>query len=264
MNPVFDIDDFIAQLEKEKAWRQLEVRALESVYIKYKEAFESSKAYFQEAFDDSINSQQIQKDICLKSLFVMLHAHLEGFFKTAVEFYALQINNLRISCKDANEFLGAATLFQVFVDLEQGLTKDPFFRGRDFPADDILHKTYRRAVLVRDLSTLHAREVNIPTDQFLGPQAKFTSDDAQRILHLVGFSHQAIKNREGTIKQLAYIRNHIAHGSKQGKITEGLAGQYDNIREEVFKLMDELIILVKDALQKEQYKTSMKVIETTG
>ena len=261
MRSDFDIDDFAAQLEKEKSWRQLEIRALESIYTNYKEALENSEIN-KNVSERVIHSQKIQRDVCLKSLFVMLHAHIEGFFKTVIEFYALEINSYKILCKDANEFLGAATLLQVFVDIEQGINKDPLFKGSDLPADNILHKTYRRVAVVRDLNNLHLRNVNIPIDSLVGRKAKFTSDDAQRVLYLAGFDHQAIKNREDSIKRLAAIRNSIAHGDKEGKIKENLLIQYEKMREDIFQTMDDLIKLVADALREERYKAISSTLDT--
>lgn len=264
MSKTFDISDFIAQLEDEKAWRQREIRELEDIYRTHKEAYEQVDTDVQDESSDLASSQQVRRDICLKSLFVVLHAHLEGFFKTAIEFYALEVNNLQIPCRDANEFLGAATLHRIFMDMEQGASKDPLFKGREFPTDDLLHRAYRRAIVVRELNTLNAKAVNVPIEQLVGPKAKFTSDNAQRILHLVGFNHQAIKDRESTINKLASIRNRIAHGDKQGRRTEGFVVQYESVCAEVFEFMNELISLVANALQSEQYKASTRVIETSA
>ena len=90
-------EDFRAQLQYDLEWREREFTLL---------------------INQLSNMSQDDKKIYRKTLLVMLYSHFEGFCKFAFQTYLKLINEERIARSDANEYIIASSLLDVFHDIE--------------------------------------------------------------------------------------------------------------------------------------------------
>jgi hypothetical protein len=73
----------------------------------------------------------------------------------------------------------------------------------------------------------------------------------QKNLYLLGLDHNVFSHHDGTISHLINRRNGIAHGADRNGFT---AQEYTRLESAVFKIMDDLMDIIMDALQREKYR----------
>lgn len=227
----FDVDAFKSQLLEEREKRLSEIRGLKEIYLSFGTDEDKPKGTAATAL--------------LKSLFVMLHAHLEGFFKASIDFYITAINAVNLKCKDANHYITTAALNPLFHDLESGGKKDELFKGEEHPHYASVHKHFRRREVVRNLDGIFTRTITIEQEFYVGPNVHFTAQTARETLYVFGFDLNIID--EGVIKKLSHLRNEIAHGAKL-KIPpfKTFLDMYETIKQLTDKLIGELVDAFKN------------------
>jgi len=221
--------DIWAQLEQEKSWRQDEIRLLENQL--------------------SLIKKEPDKDIYRKSLIVMLYSHYEGFFKSAFSIYAKAINNENIKCREATDFLSAATLAQEFHALHNPEKKCDCFRSL-LPEDTKLHRFAREVEFLCNLDNFWDKKIEIP-DTVYDPESNLKVIILRKILFRMGFNYKIFERFEGNIHRLLKIRNDVAHGDRKNGLSNK---EYREIAKAIFSTMSELIVILMDSLKNRSYK----------
>ncbi len=217
-----------AEIENEQAWRTEEIR------------------FFQNQLAN-IHSEQGQKQY-RRVLIVLLYAHLEGFCRFALLHYIKAVNNEDISCGNASYPIAAASLADLFHALRYPDTKCPEFRNT-LPDDKKLHLFARDREFVERVDAFEARRVAIPED-VVDMESNLKPVVLRKNLYRIGLPHDQFAAVEGQIDRLLKYRNKISHGVMREGIDAKL---YQELRDAVFFVMDEVKRQIMDALQNGKY-----------
>ncbi len=230
MNP----EDFRSQLEKDLAWRQDEMRLLCNQL-------------------SSISKDEDKERYC-KALVVMLYSHFEGFFKMAFEIYIDAINAERITHSEASEYVAAASLVDVFQDIENPNKPNvkccDFFRSPS--PEEKFQRFFRHVHIIRGLNSLLEQQVNIP-DNIINTESNLRPKVIQRLLYRLGFPYDKFDEYEETIQNLLMRRNYFAHGEDARSIKET---DYIIIEKNIYNIMSELMIMLTQAVKDRSYLKS--------
>jgi hypothetical protein len=230
MNP----EDFRSQLEKDLAWRQDEMRLLRNQL-------------------SSISKDEDKERYC-KALVVMLYSHFEGFFKMALAIYIDAINAERITHSEASEYVAAASLADVFQDIENPNKPNAkccdFFRTSS--SEEIFPRVFRHVRVIRGLNSLLEQQVNI-SDNIINTESNLKLTVIQRLLYRLGFPYDTFDEYDGTIQNLLMRRNYFAHGEDARSIKEA---DYIIIEKKICNIMSELMIMLTKAVKDKSYLKS--------
>ena len=230
MNP----EDFRTQLEYDLAWRQDEMRLLCNQL-------------------NSISKDEDKERYC-KALVVMLYSHFEGFFKMAFEIYIDAINAERITHSEASEYVAAASLADVFQDIENPNKSNvkccDFFRLSS--PEEKFQRFFRHVHVIRGLNSLLEQQVNIP-DNIINTESNLKPKVVQRLLYRMGFPYDKFDEYEGTIQNLLMRRHDFAHGENARSIKEA---DYIIIEKKIYDIMSELMIMLTQAVKDKSYLKS--------
>ncbi len=218
-----NILDIRNELEKDLTWRHEEMRLL----------------------DNQLSSivKEEDKNRYRKSLIVMLYAHYEGFCKTALTIYANAINSEGLKCAETTDCITAASLATIFKDFNNISKKSRIF-NKDLPDDTQLHSFARQTELISNLHDIWKTNVNIPIE-IIDVESNLKPIVMRKILFRLGFPYDAFEKHEGDIHNLLIHRNRIAHGDKKDGIEQK---DYEKVEKATYRIMDELILLIMDAL----------------
>ena len=222
-------DDIREQLEAELTWRTDEIRFLENQL--------------------SNLSEEDQKDKYRKSLVVMLYSHFEGFFRFAFRLYKEAVNQENLKCDEVTAYVAVSSLTDIFMALDNPQKKNDIFR-RSLPDDTVLHRFCRRVDFMESLNDISKKTVNIP-DKVVDTQSNLNPVLIRKILFQLGFQYNKFDKYESNINKLLIFRNDIAHGSLKAGIKENL---YNNIKKDIVYVMNEIILMITDELEKESFK----------
>ncbi len=92
--------------------------------------------------------------------------------------------------------------------------------------------------------------MNIP-DKVVDTQSNLNPVLIRKILFQLGFQYNKFDKYESNINKLLIFRNDIAHGSLKAGIKENL---YNNIKKDIVYVMNEIILMITDELEKESFK----------
>jgi hypothetical protein len=218
-----------AELEDEQTWRQNEMRFLRNQLANISDL--SEKMQFRRA------------------LVLMLYAHYEGFCKFALLQYLKAINRAAIRCEEATSAIVAGAWSRVFTAMEIGDRKSEIFRG-SLPDDAKLHRFARRRDFVEQFSEF-AKQVALVPEDTIDTESNLHPVVMQKNLYRLGLNHDVFSKHDGNILHLINRRNNIAHGADKNGLTENEYGQLEST---VFKIMDDLMDIVMEAIQKESFR----------
>lgn len=225
MNPA----DFRAQLEEDLAWRLDEVRLLRNQLRNIPS--ESDRRRYR------------------KAIVLVLYSHFEGFSKLAFSMYAAAINEQRIRCADANPYLVAASLDDVFRALLDPNKKADVFR-RELPDDAPLHRFARRVEFIQELSRIYDKPVALPIDEVVDVESNLKPIVLRKILFRLGFAPDQFSADEGAIHRLLGRRNNIAHGAERGGVDEEELKVLETV---TTRIQSRLMIELTHALVEQRY-----------
>lgn len=223
-----DLDDIRAQFEHELTWRCDEIRMLHNqlAYITHEE--------YQRRFR--------------KALVLMLYAHYEGFCHTALLIYVSCINETKIQCYQANEYIAAASMADIFRAYENTDAKCQVF-ARKLPDDTQLHRFARQADFVASMEHFQNETVCIP-DDVVDTQSNLWPVILRKNMFRIGLPHDVFAKFEGSINRLLNHRNGLAHGMDR----DGLEEQdYLDLERTALTIMENLILILMEALKEKRY-----------
>ncbi len=227
-----DLEDIRAQIEEEMTWRVNEMRFLGN-----------QLAY--------IRNEDAQK-LYRKSLIVMLYSHFEGFCKTSFLIYVKAVNKLGINRLDANNHIAAASLGEVFKYYGNTDRKNEYFKN-SLPDDEKLHLFSRQVDLVAQLKELFDETVTIP-ESIVDTESNLKPVVLRKILFRLGFPYNVFGPHEGKIDFLLNRRNSVAHGTKDGGVTDS---EYNGVQMTTYQIMTELTTLIMLTLEQQLYLKSL-------
>jgi hypothetical protein len=217
------------EFEEEQTWRQEEIRFLRN--------------QIENIVDLS------EKMLFRRALVVMLYAHYEGFCKFALLQYVKAINRAAIKCEEASFAIVAGAWAKIFLELEMGNQKSSIFRSK-LPDDSRLHRFSRRRNFVEQMAEFRGLVAQIPEDT-VDTESNLWPIVMQKNLYVLGLEHTLFSEHDNTIQQLVNRRNNIAHGTDRNGFT---AEQYEKLESAVFRIMDDLMQVVINAIGEERYK----------
>ena len=218
-----------AELEDEQTGRQNEMRFLRNQLANISDP--SEKMQFR------------------RVLVLMLYAHYEGFCKFALSQYLRAINRAAIRCEEATSAIVAGAWSKVFTAMERGNQKSEIFRS-SLPDDAKLHRFARRRDFVEQFSEFAKQVAQVPEDT-IDMESNLHPTVMQKNLYLLGLGHDVFSKHDSDILHLIYWRNNIAHGSDKKGHTEN---EYERLESTMFKIMDDLMDIIMEAIQKERYR----------
>jgi hypothetical protein len=184
-----------------------------------------------------------------RALVVMLYAHYEGFCKFALLQYIRAVNQVAIKCEEATSAIVAGAWARIFVEIEIGNRKSNIFSSK-LPDDTRLHRFARRRDFVEQFAEFAGKVARIP-EGTIDIESDLWPIVMQKNLYLLGFNHNIFSGHDNAINQLINRRNNIAHGADRNGFT---AEEYGKLEFAVFEIMDDLMDIIMDAIQKERYR----------
>lgn len=189
------LENFQLQIEKEREWREDEIRFLDNN-------------------QRSLLNKDEQKRI-RRSILCLLYAHIEGFVQFAFSLYIDEINKKGLVCSDVKPVIAAATLHKEFLALNNKDKKSVIFR-RSLPDDSTLHKLSRQVEFVEKLNVVQRHPVTIP-DGYVSTENNVGQQVLEKLLYQVGLEYEDLKDVYAPLNRLLNVRNDISHGKrKQG------------------------------------------------
>lgn len=220
--------DIRSQIEEEITWRSEEIRFLKNQLA-------------------SVSSER-KKKIYRKSLLMMLYSHYEGFCKITFQIYIHQINNEKITRKEANDYIATASLSEVFQYYENQDLKNQFFKSK-LPNDEKLHRYSRQVDFIKAVEDLWNQDLIIP-EEIVDTESNLKPVVLKKILFRLGFEYENVLEFEGEVHRLLNFRNNIAHGSRKEGIDQK---SYEDLEKITFSIMESIKKMVMIALTKKNY-----------
>ena len=222
-------DEARAEMETDLAWRQDEMRFLQNQAA-------------------NLPSEE-QRELFRRSLVLLLYAHFEGYCKFALTVYVNAVNRSGISCREANDAIGAATLVEVLAALRHPTSKCDDFRN-SLPDDSALHLFAREREFISKLNQFDSRVVFLP-DTVVDTESNLKPIVLRKNLYRLGLDLSIFEPVEGDISRLLQTRNKIAHGDARGGLTEKY---YDGLRVAASRVMQEITAGITNAIQLQSYR----------
>lgn len=224
-----------AELEQELTWRRDEMRLLHN-----------QLTYMQD---------KSHRERYRKSLIVMLYSHFEGFCITAFQIYIQAINDQNLKRKKLNNHLLASSLYNEFRAYDESDRKPKHYReifNNNPPEDRKLSHLARKIDFVENMEQFLNKEATIP-ERIVHSENNLTAIVLRKLLYSVGLPHDILKEHEGKINELVNRRNAIAHGLRKDGID---SRTYSKIETSVFKLLNDIIMLIDVSLREKRYLKS--------
>jgi hypothetical protein len=222
------IESIWAELEQDLAWRHDELRLLSNTRNSLK--------------------REVERDRFRRAQLVMLYAHVEGFCKLAFLIYIKAINTSGTSTSSASNELVASAFSDLFHALQHGDEKGKVFSSK-LPTDPKLHIVARRRDFVAEYDAILRRRIEIP-DTAVNTESNLGSIVMRRNLFRLGFPEDRMAEYDQSLDELVNRRNNIAHGSDDAIVK---ATDYDRLQRTVFRAMDELALVIVEAIDQSSY-----------
>lgn len=217
-----------AEIEADQAWRQDEIR------------------FFQNRLGDLDSDDE--KSQFRRALILILYAHLEGFFRFTLAHYIRAINQMDLTCREAQPAIAAATMAEVFRDLRNPNSKCPEFRN-SLPDDGKLHRFARDKEFVERFEEFDRRQVNI-SDDVVDTESNLTPPVIRKNLYCLGFPPDKFAAFEGQVNRLLAFRNPIAHGETRKGVD---AADYESLRDAAYEIMQAIKRDIMQAIESREY-----------
>lgn len=222
-------DDIYQDLESDRSQREAEIRLIENF-----------------AAGTEVENE---KNMLLRSIVLLMYAHLEGFCKFALQAYAGAVNAVGLSCGEAAYPILAASIADVFHALRNLDGKAPEFRN-PLPDDKDLHMLWRERTFVESYDAILGRKVDIP-DRVIDTKANLNARVLKRNLYLLGLEHPKVDEHRAAIDGLLGVRNAIAHGDALRVPKPEDVVKYTSAAFDVMKFVQSEIY---DALRREAFR----------
>lgn len=223
-----ELEDILAEIEEDRTWRTLELTSLKN--------------------NLSHLTKDEEKKIYRKTLVVMLYSHFEGFSKTALIIYLKNLNKLNLERHLVNYNLQASSLDQTFLEYSNNDKKNPTFK-KELPDDSKLHKYSRQITFLEEFDDFQCKQLSLP-DSIVDVESNLKPIVLQKILYRLGLDYDEFKRYDKNIHKLLNKRNSIAHGAQKDGID---AKDYDDLEKETLNLMDNLKLMIFEALDKKKF-----------
>ncbi|MDD4754033.1 MAG: MAE_28990/MAE_18760 family HEPN-like nuclease [Desulfitobacteriaceae bacterium] len=220
--------DIRSQLEEEITWRQNEMR------------------FFHNQLSTMKTNEQ--KDCYRKALIVMLYSHYEGFSKTAFGIYADAINAENLLIHVVNKFIAACSLDPVFIAYENRDKKSSIFKNK-LPEDAKLHRFARQIDFVENFEHFKEQTACI-SEKIVDTEDNLKYIVFKKLLFRLGLNYDCFEPYQTNIEKLLGRRNNIAHGAQKTGVSEK---DYNEVKKDVFDIMNGIIEIIMQALEKKQY-----------
>jgi hypothetical protein len=220
--------DIRSQLEEELTWRQNEMR------------------FFHNQLSAMTTDEQ--KDCYRKALIVMLYSHYEGFSKTAFGIYADAINAEGLFIGVVNKFIAACSLDQVFLAYENRDKKSSIFKNK-LPDDAKLHRFARQIDFIENFDRFEKQAACI-SEKVIDTEDNLKYIVLKKLLFRLGLDYDCFEEYQSNIEKLLGRRNNIAHGAQKIGVSER---DYNEVEKDVFDIMNGIILIIMQALEKKQY-----------
>lgn len=221
-------EEFLTQIELDRAWREEEIRTMNNILTELK--------------DDNDKNKLRRAIICL------LYAHIEGFVKFSFGLYIESINGLKLKCQDVKPILIAAVYHKDFSKLT-----DPDAKSKLFTKKAQEDKYIRRICLQEEfferINDVFNSEIKID-DGYINTENNVGREVLEKLLYQVGLSHKSLDNTIGPLSRLLNKRNDIAHGTDKSSIK---AEHYDEYFKCALGIMKELTSTLFLAYSKKDY-----------
>lgn len=234
-----DIAEVRAELEKDRAWRQDEIRFFQNCAAK---------------FDTEQEQPRFNR-----ALILLLYAHFEGFCKFAFTLYINEVNKLGLLRGQANYSLTASSLSDLFGALRNPSSKCAEFKN-SLPDDSKLHLFARDREFVERVADFMSCPMIIP-ETVVDTESNLKPVVLRKNLFRLGFRHDQFLDLEGEINRLLEYRNKIAHGAAQFGIEQNT---YEALRCATDKIMTQVTIDIMEALQHKAYLRPDAEVQSTA
>ncbi|HMM31379.1 MAG TPA: MAE_28990/MAE_18760 family HEPN-like nuclease [Clostridia bacterium] len=191
----------------------------------------------------------IEQAFCIKALIVMLYSMYEGFIKYASLQYVILINKLQLNTGVVKSCFAAASLNEMFYDVESGQKKCELFR-HSLPEDAVLHRLFRRSVIVEHLRELWDIKVNI-NSKYINTESNLTYEILSRTLYSIGLEHNSMQQHIEEIEKLLRFRNPIAHGETISDMS--YLKHFGKIEKSIKMIIGDFRNIIKDAIINEKF-----------
>jgi hypothetical protein len=221
------VEDFSAELESDLEWRQAEVLFFQNV-------------------SSGIRDTDLQR--YLKSLVLVVYAHVEGYVKFSLSSYVRAINSQMLSCNDANDAIVAASLSDLLSALRDAQRKSKDFSKA--PDDAALQQFCRDREFVSKSRDFFSMTVKIP-DSAVNTESNLWPIVLRKNLYRLGLPHDRLSHLDGALSRLVNTRNEIGHGSRR----DGVEWKdYLELRNAAFKVMQDITSCLFTAYSLAWYK----------
>lgn len=225
-----DYEDFVAQVEQDRQWREDELRVLLN--------------------DLARRGTEEERDLFRRPLVALHYAHYEGFTKFALQLYVDAVNMRDLTCIEVTPELAALSCDELFRELRNPNPKGKLFKGA-LPTDTALHKFARERHFLEQIDNVLARKLQI-SDDAVDTESNLKADVLRKNLYRLGLSVAFVDEIESELHQLVNARNGISHGDNKMKkgVTEK---QYAGFSKACKKAMDEVDKQVRGAYRNAHY-----------
>jgi len=176
----------------------------------------------------------------------MLYAHLEGFARFVFEQYAVAINGLRLSIKEAKPQLSAACLDDRFRGYRSSATSDPYD-----PHGNRARQVMKDAELIQAILDMQLKYVNVPVDIVSSVESNLSPVVLRRNLALLALDDTGFHKFASALEGLLKLRNNIAHGKWLSLPSDPA---FRKLEDRIFDLCETLMRAVYESVRDEAYR----------
>lgn len=191
------------------------------------------------------------KEVLKKSLILLIYAYYEGFVNKLLLSYINIINFKHLKRKEVKKELVASSMENIFKDYDNISKKNGYFK-KDFPDETYLHRYYRRVNLVEEFNNFLDEELKIP-DEVINTESNLSVKVLEKNFYKIGIFKLLNEEQESLITKLIKIRNDLAHTGQSSQLPKDFK-MIRNLKDEMLKLMSDMIELLFNLLLKESYK----------
>ncbi|ESA35249.1 hypothetical protein N836_12800 [Leptolyngbya sp. Heron Island J] len=193
-----NLENFQAQLETEREWRESEIRFLDN--------------------NQRALSNDNDRKLMRRAILCLIYAHIEGFVQFAFSLYVDEINKENLVCSDVKPAIAAAALHKEFnalrnIDMRSKLLKN------SSSDDKYLRRFSRDIEFVENIGGFYSHPISIP-ESFIDTNNNVGKEVLEKLLFQVGLEYEDLKSIYSPLTRLLNVRNDIAHGKRKAGIED--------------------------------------------
>ncbi len=227
---MINLNNILAEIEEDLAWREDELRHFEN------------RLSLDPELDENV------KTIETKPLVLFLYSHFEGHAKLMLTVYVNALNGCNLDCKKLSFPLIASSLNSEFGALKNGDKKHPLFPKEHEP---IFKELGRRVEFFENLEHILTTSLKLNVDKIVDTESNLKPDVLKKIFFRLGFDIENIEDRDfGKINKLLQLRNNFAHGSRFESISYK---EYKEMKAIIWGVLRKIKNLVMDHLSNNKF-----------